>query len=123
MPSDRAWSTERIGSSFPLTKIRVRCAASAYRIDSRSTACRGHPAPLAHAAPNLSPNSAPIALGAWLHRGVEELGAVVGRGAVDVDDEIFVAVVRSLKRCARLDVDEPTGGHVVTLRRVAEVHR
>jgi hypothetical protein len=45
---------------------------------------------------------------------------VFGRGAVGVDQQVHVAVVRSLERYARIDVDEPTCRHVVALRRLAE---
>src|SRR6266566_2724177 len=59
-----------------------------------------------------------------LERRVEDLGLLaLGRGAVGIDKEVLVAVVRRLERCARLDVDEAARGHVLALGRVAEVHR
>ena len=45
------------------------------------------------------------------------------RCAVGVDEEVLVAVVRRLQRCARLDVDELAGLYVVTLWRIADVDR
>jgi hypothetical protein len=45
------------------------------------------------------------------------------RGAVGIEDEVLIAVVRSLERRSGLDVDEAARGHVLPLRRVTEVHR
>src|SRR5205807_7959334 len=54
-----------------------------------------------------------------LDGGVEDLGAfVLGRAAVGVEDELLVAVIHGLQRCARRDVNEPAGRHVLALGRV-----
>src|ERR671919_544304 len=59
-----------------------------------------------------------------LHRRIEGLGVLALRwSSVREDEQVLVAVVRRLQRCAGLDVDEPAGGHVVSLRRLAHVHR
>lgn len=48
---------------------------------------------------------------------------VLRRIAVGIDDQVIVAVVHCLKRSPRIDVDQAARGHVVTLRRLAQVHR
>src|SRR5438270_9413774 len=58
-----------------------------------------------------------------LDGGVEELCAAgLGRGAVDVEQKLVVAVVDDLERRSGLDVDDIAGARVDALRWVAEVH-
>jgi hypothetical protein len=47
----------------------------------------------------------------------------LGRVAVGVDEQIVVAVVHALERRTRVDANQPASGHVLTLRRLAKVHR
>ena len=47
----------------------------------------------------------------------------LGRRAVRIDEEILVSVICRLEQCPGLDVHEAAGGHVLPLRRLAEVHR
>ena len=56
--------------------------------------------------------------------GVDDLGPFgLGGCAVDVDEEVDVAVVRGLELGPGLDVDDPADRHVDSLGRLAEVHR
>ena len=48
---------------------------------------------------------------------------VLRRIAVGVDDQVIVAVVHRLQGCPRIDVDQAAMSHVVSLRRVTQVHR
>ena len=48
---------------------------------------------------------------------------VLRRIAVGIDDQVIVAVVHRLQGCPRIDVDQAARSDVVSLRRLAEVHR
>jgi hypothetical protein len=61
---------------------------------------------------------------ARLHSRLESLGVLdLGRVAIGVDEQIIGAMVDGLERRAWFDMDQPTGRHVVSLRRFTEVHR
>ena len=53
----------------------------------------------------------------------QHVGALVGRGAVGVDDEVDIAVVDRLCRGSGRDMDQAADSHVLAPWRLAQVHR